>query len=219
MKQVTLNTDSWHFKYYSLIVSDKPPKSLCPYFWTMVLLMLLSPIIGFVLAIMFVNKHVSNFFDSILPKKVKPEETLEETLARWKRKEEAEKKRERFWNKAGDIFLLFLKFIVLPAIVLIVVYTLYNQVVKTGWLTTLMVTGLVLLFALFIVGVIKLYEFIGEKLSGLPKGTFNILNPFNWKVTQIVGEMIKAQYTKMCPLITWEGEKAKKNIEDYSWDD
>ena len=35
---------------------------------------------------------------------------------------------------------------------------------------------------------------------------FKFINPLRFKFVQIIGQMIKAWYTKACPLITWEGK-------------
>lgn len=216
MNQVTLNTNSWHFKYYSLIVSDNPPKSLCPYFWTMVLLMLLSPVVGLFFAINYINKQVTNFFDRVLPKKPKKEETYEEIIARWEKKDKEQKKREKFWNKAGDVLVWTLKWIILPTVLLFLIYFTYKHVVKVGWVVFLISLGIGILVSALFIGVIKLIEWITEKVhnnSNRIGKFFSYLNPLNWKATKIVGEMIKAQYTKMCPLITWVGDEKKEDTE------
>lgn len=213
MNQVTLNKNSWHFKYYSMIVSDNPPKSLCPYFWTMVIIMLLSPIVACFLSINWVMKNVTAFFDSVVPKKQKPAETYEQIIARWDREEASKKKRERFWNKAADVFLFIVKYAILPTLGLFLIFVLYTHTVKVGWLVMLITVGVVVLFALFIIGIIKLFELFEDQLSKSTSKFFTLINPFNWKATKILGEMIKAQYTKMCPLITWTGENDKEDKE------
>lgn len=212
MKEVKLNKNSWHFKYYSLVVSDNAPKSLCPYFWTMVLLIILSPIVGLGLGYVYIFKNVSIFFNKVIPKKKRKEPTYEELCAKWDKIELNKKKRERFWSKAGDVFLFFIKYIFLPFIILFTGYFMYIQITESGWLTTLRSLGLIILLTLFIFGLSKLSEFIGNNFNKLPKTMFKNFNPFNWKLIQIIGHMIKAQYTKMCPLITWEGEDKSKTL-------
>jgi hypothetical protein len=48
-------------------------------------------------------------------------------------------------------------------------------------------------------GVIIMYNFLKE-ISGI----FKYLNPFNWKITKILWEIIKSIYNKACPLIEWK---------------
>jgi hypothetical protein len=215
MAQVTLNKDSWHFKYYSMIVSDTPPKSLCPYFWTMVLLMIISPVIGVALAFIYVHKNVTSFFDSIVPKKERKHETREEIAIRWNKEAEQEMKRIKFWNKAGNYFLSFLKFVVLPILLIALIYGVYQAGVKMGWLKLIIQVIGGAIGALLLFGVFFTIDWLVNKIKS-PSSFMRNLNPFNWKATKIVGEMIKAQYTKMCPLITWEGKD--DNDEEYTVD-
>jgi hypothetical protein len=205
MEQVTLNKNSWHFKYYSSIVSDTPPKSLCPYFWTMILLMVISPI----MLLGFITIKISKLFNKIKPIATKKVETEEQRFARWEREDKKDRKRAIFWNKAGDYFVLILKYVFLPIILCLIVYYMYITGEKNGWLNLLMYFGIAILIALFFVGVILFFETYGNKIGGVIGKVLSFINPFNWKVTKICGEMIKAQYTKMCPLITWVGEDKK----------
>ena len=205
MEQVTLNKNSWHFKYYSLIVSDTPPRSLCPYFWTMILLMAMSPI----MLLGFSCIKISKLFNKIKPKATKKVETEEQRFARWDREDKKERKRIAFWNKAGDKFVLILKYVFLPIVLCLIVYHMYIAGEKNGWLNLLIYFGVGILVALFFVGVILFFETYGSKIGGAIGKVLSFINPFNWKVTKICGEMVKAQYTKMCPIITWVGEDKK----------
>jgi hypothetical protein len=204
MAQVTLNKNSWHFKYYSMIVSDTPPKTLCPYFWTMVSLIFISPVIGVIIII----KYVSLFFDKIVPKKEKKEKSYEQIEMEWKQMKEREKKREAFWNKIGDKFSWLFRFIFLPSLLIVLIYTLVKFGVKLGWMRFLIHLGLALLIIAIFLGFIYLFEKFIDKV--FVKINFKKLNPFKWKITNIIGEMIKTAYTKACPLITWQ-ENTKLN--------
>ena len=206
MAQVTLNKDSWHFKYYSMIVSDNPPKSLCPYFWTMIPLILLSPVIGLIVVLAFIHKHVTSFFDSIVPKKVKKEKTfedLEREHKEWKIKSE---KREQTWQNIGKKFAWILKFIVLPSLIIYLGYLIYTTGIKIGWFRFFinLVGGIVIVS--MVIGFIVLVETYGGRVGKFILKLLRPLNIINWKVTKICGEMIVATYTKMCPIITWEDE-------------
>lgn len=214
MAQVTLNKDSWHFSYYSLIVSDTPPKTLCPYFWTMVLLLLLSPIIGLFLFFSFIMKNVTKFFDTILPKKEEKRKTWEEIEKEWEETKLRKIKKEQFWSKVTDKFVWIMKHIVLPLIVVALVYFVYKAGIKEGWMTLLVKFGIAILFVIFIIGIVVLIEKFGGTVGKFILKCLKPLNVLNWKVTKICGEMIKVAYTKACPLITWEGETKEQFLND-----
>lgn len=190
MAQVTLNTNSWHFKYYSTIVSETPPKTLCPYFWIMTLLIIMSPFFGVAFGLSFIAKNINNFFDSILPKSKKKERTMEE----W----------EEYFREEDRKLLWCFKFIILPVILILVCYLVYQH--KVGWFVILMTLAISLSFAALIFGFVYLVEkygsFVGEKIWNVIK----FVNPLRWKITLIIVEMIKVSYTKACPIITWEGK-------------
>jgi len=216
--QVTLNKDSWHYKYYSAMVGSKPPRTLCPYFWIMVALIIISPIVGSIFLIGKITTFISKSYNKLKPKKVKPSETYEETLARWDREHATEAKRYLFWNKVGDISSKFFKWVILPVMGIGLLYMLSSSAYQMGWLTTL-VTILVILFIigimLSIYWLIDRYaEVVGGGLVRLVVTIFKFINPFNWKITMIIGEMIKAGYTKACPLIQWDEnlEESKNNL-------
>ena len=211
MAQVKLNKDSWHFKYYSMIVSSNPPKSLCPYFWTMVLLILLSPLVGLIMSIVYIMKYITMFFDWIVPKKEKKQKSMKEYQREYKKimetQKEKEKRREKFWNSVGDKFSWFFTYIFVPSGLLLLIYKVFSVAVKVGWLKFLIYFGLAILTLGLIVGFIIFVETFGGRIGKFISKCLSILNPFNWKVTKICGEMIVATYTKMCPIITWEGKE------------
>ena len=44
--RITLNSDTWHSKYYKWVLNTQNlPKSLCPYFWSLSLFLVTSPLI------------------------------------------------------------------------------------------------------------------------------------------------------------------------------
>lgn len=66
MKQVTLNKNSWHYKIYDYFVGGEP-KSLCPYFWTLVALFIFSPFILLVFGFAFLmEKYAKKIGKAIL---------------------------------------------------------------------------------------------------------------------------------------------------------
>jgi hypothetical protein len=206
MAQVTLNKKSWHFEYYSYVVSDTPPKSLCPYFWTMVAITILSPLIGLMLLFAFINKHLSSFFEKTTPKKKKMEkrETAEEIIERLEKDSIKRAKRANFWNKVGDKVSFAFRWIVFPLVVISLIYMLFQKIAETGWIPVLIAGAIAIVLCLVVVGFTLLVEKFGGKIGNFILKVLGILNPFSWKITNIIGEMIKTAYTKACPLITWE---------------
>lgn len=216
--QVTLNKNSWHYKYYNAMVSDTPPRTLCPYFWIMVALIIISPFVG----VFFLVDKTFKFFVKLIPKRAEKEETYEEMVVRWEKRDEVRRKKTKFWGNVADYISKFFKWIVLPAFGLIVLWALSVTSYELGWLQSLIRVGIFLVIVAIIVGFIYFLEEYGEYiaigLGGFGRfigKIFKFINPLNWKVTQIIGEMIKAGYTKACPLIQWDGnlEESKNNIQ------
>lgn len=219
--QVTLNKNSWHFKYYSAMVGTKPPRTLCPYFWIMVVLIIISPIVGAIYSINKTLSFIGKLYRKLTSKKVKPSETYEDTLARWDREHANETKKYLFWSKVGDLSSKFFKWVILPIVGITLLYIISSSAYQMGWLQTLITLGLILFFVGIIVGFVYLIEEYGGNIArGLGKfgriisKIFKFINPFNWKITKIIGEMIKAGYTKACPLIQWDEnlEELKNNL-------
>lgn len=221
---ITLNKNSWHFKYYSSMISETPPRSLCPYFWTMVLLIIISPIIGSAFLISLIGKKINSAVDYVKflfrskePEIKKPQKSIEELIAEMDKKYAAELVRTQRWNKAGDVVSKIVKWGLLPIIALFLLFNLGSAVYEAGWLLTLIGIGVIILIVGFILGIIYVIEEYGSAMGyGIYK-FFGYINPLNWKVVIILGEMIKTAYTKACPLITWEGNDVKESkTESYN---
>jgi hypothetical protein len=212
MTEVKLNKNSWHFKYYSYVVSSEMPKSLCPYFWTMILILILSPILLIGLLIKYLSK--------ILPKKEEKQFTIEQLVDKSHKDVEREKKRKLFWNKMGR---LFSKYILLPISIISICYMIYlvcNSFGVFGFiqmiLTILILGGVMAVSILMIEKTVKYTSRFKKYLPNLSKPLSKLLNIFTkpfkiifsffYKVFKICGQMINAQYTKMCPMIIWEEE-------------
>lgn len=209
---ITLNKNSWHFKYYSSMVSHTPPKSLCPYFWTMVLLILISPIIGIIAFVDWIGKHATNLIDYIRhlfrsqkPEVEKPKKSIEQLIAEMDKKHNAEMARVLKWNRFSDYVSKFFKWVFFPAIGLFTTYTLCVGAYDAGWFASLMTILVVFGVVGFILGVVYLIETYGSMMGRRLVKFLQFINPLNWKVIIVIGEMIKTAYTKACPLITWEG--------------
>jgi hypothetical protein len=207
MAQVTLNKNSWHFQYYSMIVSDTPPKTLCPYFWTMVAILIMSPIVGLIFLISFIMKHVTDFFDKVTPKKEKKQKTFEDLEAELREIRMKREQKEKFWNKAGDVTSWTFGRVFVPLLFISLLYLAYRSAIKIGWLEFFVSLGIGLLLMSAILGIVFLIEKFGGRVGRFILMVFQIVNPLNWKAVKILGEMINAAYTKACPLITWEENK------------
>jgi hypothetical protein len=203
MNNVTLNKDSWHFKYYSAVVGGDPPKTLCPYFWMMFLLIVISPLI----LILFVSFKVIDFIGKLKPRKTKEALTYEELEIEWEKQEEKEKKQRVFWNNAGDKFLLFIKYVFVPAIAIFLIYQAFQFGSKLGWLQLLINIGVGILIISSVVGLFVVIEKYGGRVGKVILKGLNFINPFNWKITNIIGEMINAWYTNSCPIVDWVGDE------------
>jgi len=215
---ITLNKNSWHFKYYSSMISHTPPRSLCPYFWTMVLLIIISPVIGAGLLVSFISKQIKSAFEYVKflfrsrePEVKKPQRTIEELIDEMDKQYAAELARSQKWNKAGDVVSKFFKWVVTPIMGLFLLFSLGGAIYDAGWLTTLITIGIIILFVGVIVGLIYIIEEYGSRMGKGISKFFSFINPLNWKLVIIIGEMIKTAYTKACPLITWEGNDIKES--------
>lgn len=209
MKRVTLNKDSWHFKYYTTVMSNQAPSSLCPYFWQMVLLLGLSPIIIPFMGIASGVSKLNKFLEKTFPKKVKKQLTMEQRIEKMdKELEKLRIKNERL-NKAADATSKISKWILLPVVVLGLLYMIYNAVSTIGLLALFVHICIAIGIIAIVAGIIYIGVEYGDKISKPVGKFFSFINPLNWKFIQIIGEMIYAWYKNACPLITWEGENIK----------
>ena len=211
---VTLKQNSWHFKLYSKVVDDNPPKTLCPYFWSLVAILLFSPILLMILLIKKTIEGVEYLKKNITPKKVEPEKSFEERLDEMRKRIDKDNKREVRRRKSLDFMIgvgsLLFKWIVLPLLAIGVVYTFFIAGNKLGWLQFLGVIAFVVGVILTIFGLIWAVDTYGHKIIHPIGRVLRKLNPTKWSIIQIIGGMIYATYVKACPVIQWEGKEVKK---------
>lgn len=192
MKKVTLNKKSWHFKIYSFVVDSNAPKSLCPYFWTMVAIFCFSPILLCIFSIGFIVTKLSKFFD-------RP------TTAKERGRKDAKKaSRVKFWNRIGDAFKWFIPRMFLLLFLAIFVLGSYLYTVEEGIGSFLLRLLIIILIALTIIGFVYSIQKLAEFAKPSAKKFFRVINPLNWKVVKLLGIMIVATYKKMCPMIEWK---------------
>ena len=178
--KIQLNKNSWHFKYYSTIIQDTPPKTLCPYFWSMVGLIVVSP---FFLPFMLGSK-----IGSMLPKKKKtPKKSIYDMTGEEIEKElEMMKKRQRRSEILGKIMVsLFILFVST-----ILGIGLYFGVKQEGLFNVIRNLLSIVGFCFILYLIIDLIFKNSKKIG-------------NWGVIKIPVAMIKAVYKKACPLIDW----------------
>jgi hypothetical protein len=191
--KIQLNKNSWHFKYYSKVIGGTPPKTLCPYFWCMVALIVVSP----VFLLFWSGMWVGEKFNRMIPKKTpKPkksvydmtEDELDNELERIKRRL---KKSEVMGKIVMTIFMLF--------IVSLVVLTFYLGAKKDGWFEALKTMfSLIGLWSVMYFTIKFLIERnVGTKLSKM------LCRVSNKNIIRVPFEMVKSFYTKTCPLINW----------------
>jgi hypothetical protein len=198
MKKVSLDKNSWHFKYYSLVTGNETPKTLCPYFWTMVILVLLSPVILFIVGIAKLVSYISKFVN-----KNKPVKVYDEVKEQKKRLRSV--KLEKIFEIIAKVVLGFL----LLVFVSLIIYAFYDTVGKIGWFQLLKsvfaVIGLCTSVTLITLGLVEVR--IGRLIM---KTKFMV---GLGKMLSVIKSMVIAVYTKSCPLVEW-GDSRLVTTED-----
>lgn len=207
MKQVKLNRDSWHFKYYINVIGSNPPKSLCPYFWSLFALVLFSPLIFFIYGLFKFSDFFSAKMDKFLPKKESISFKSDEDWRNYfENQKQNEIKRKEYWNKMTPKIILISKWVLVPLVLISLSYLIFFVGNKIGWYELLIKTTIIVVFIVFVFSLIAFIDTISEKMNTTFKKIWRFINPFKWSLTQIVSGMIYAWYKKSCPLIEWEGE-------------
>jgi MFS family permease len=176
--QITLSKNNIFSRYYRWVFRDRLPMSLCPFFWTMIFLIVLSPIILTFKLAMYIQDNVH------FPNKPRKERSAEY----WKKRNERNKKTEKLSTKIGKVFFgLIIAFNTVLVIIFIV-----TSIGEVGWIKFFIYTFSLIGLIGSIVGV--LYAFI----------TTDILERIGRSpIIQIPVHMISAVYHKMCPIINW----------------
>ena len=177
---ITLNKSSWHFKLYSTIFSDTPPKSLCPYFWSMVAIVVFSPFLLF----LFIMRFLSALFEKKeTPAKKPMSEMSSEELELDNERLRKKLKRSEVGAKIvlGVSGLLALGLLVLSS---------YFWISKDGWFVFFRAIFAVIGMGVSVYGILTL---ISKNYSNIVKSNF----------VKVPSEMIKSIYTKACPIISW----------------
>mgnify|MGYP000741896822 CR=1 FL=1 len=112
--KVTLNRESWHYRLFKKeFPYTTPPASLCPYFWTIVGLCLVTPFLSAGRGL----EKASKWIGSLIPKPkevVKPPQSHEEWMAEWNERIKKDKIKQERLDKIGKavgkgfLYLLFI---------------------------------------------------------------------------------------------------------------
>ena len=185
--KITLNAESWHSRYYKWVLKSKNlPKSLCPYFWILLLFLATAPFIVFGKCISWIFTFAGKIF-----KKKKKELTWEEEM-------EKELKRNRFYTMVGKIFFGFLALLFL----FVFIALMYGAHQKHTW-------SWIIHEAIYIIGLVT--TFIGlfwlaietirwMKLERITETKLWISIGNGWNV--MIGFLV-ASKEKVCPIIDW----------------
>jgi len=183
--EVSLSRNSWHAKYYNFVKGHYPTyefKSLCPYFWTILTLVLLSPVIVLwkvfnKLAIKPVGSAINYTIHKALSQPSKPRKEPSK-ISKW-----YDRNDKKIGDWFGKIYLITMGLISL--IILIVgIVTLFQE--NGAWL------GFVYIFA-FIGGFVSLFLLIW--------GVISLSDTDTWKM---IRGMIYSTKNKVCPMIKWD---------------
>jgi len=208
--KVTLNRESWHYRLFKKeLPYTNAPASLCPYFWTIVGLCLVTPFLLVGRGLERLSKWVSN----LIPKSkevVKPEQSHDEWLKEWNDKIKKDRIKQERLDKIGKIVgkgLLYLLFI---GGCIGIVFGLYTIVTESKLMEMAVALVIVVSMVGVVLGLAWAIEKFGHYLADWIISFFKWINPFKWSITKMIGWMIVAGYKKMCPLVEWSGEEIKK---------
>ena len=177
---ITLSKNSWHFKIYSMVFSDRTPKSLCPYFWSWVGMVIVSPI----LVLIGLMKFLSKVFESKPVSKKSINDMTDEEIT--KKYQEVLKKEKRA-ELTAKIFLGFWVFVCFA----LIIFTAYLQINKDGWFDFFRFVFSLIGVCTTLYWIIRLVAHYSEKIG-------------NSNVIKVPVAIIKSVYTKTCPIINWK---------------
>ena len=176
--QITLSKNNIFSRYYRWVFRDRLPMSLCPFFWTMIFLIVLSPIILTFKLVMYIVDNVH------FPSKPRKERSAEY----WEKRHKQNQKFEKVSSKVGKVIVGFF----IGCYVVLVLIFIVTSIGKVGWLH-------------FFIYLFSLVGLIGSIVGVLCAFiTTDILERIGRSaIIQIPVHMISAVYHKMCPIINW----------------
>jgi hypothetical protein len=191
--EVSLSRNAWHSKYYNFVKGHYPTydfKSLCPYFWTMVSLILLSPVIVSWKVIKMIIKRpiksagnvIASSVDKVFSQPIKPRKEPSK-FSKW-----YDRNGEKIGEWFGKIYLITMGLIALTLLIVGIVI-LFQE--KGAWL------GFVYIFTI-IGGLVSLFSLI-----------WLVISFFETDIWKMIKGMIYSTKNKVCPMITWETNERK----------
>ena len=191
--EVSLSRNAWHAKYYNFVKGHYPTydfKSLCPYFWTMVTLILLSPVIVSWKVIKMIIKRpiksagnvIASSVDKVFSRPIKPHKEPSK-FSKWY---------DRNGGKIGEWFSkIYLITVGLMALIIFIfgIVTLFQE--NGAWL-----------------GFVYIFAFIGAFVS-LVLLIWMVISFFETDSWKMIKGMIYSTKNKVCPMITWETNERK----------
>lgn len=183
--QVSLSKNSWHAQYYNWVKGYYPTyefKSLCPYFWTIVSFILLSPV--FVLWKLIKSltvKPITKVIERSVDKSLSKPHKEPNKFSKWY---------DRNDKKIGNFFAYTYFGGMLLILLIVLIGLLMESVTKNGvWMT------LVYTFAI-IGGLVTLFFVIW--------GIMHIFETETWRMIKGMSYSVK---NKVCPMIEWKTDE------------
>lgn len=183
--KVSLSRESWHAKYYNFVKGYYPTyefKSLCPYFWTIVSFILLSPLIvtwkGLKLLLV---KPVVKVIEYRMDKSLSRPYKEPSKLSKWYSKNDSS-----IGKWVGRLYFSLMGLLLLIVLVGSLIKLFQD---KGAWM-----------------GIIYIFAWIG----GITTGVFSIwgiISFFETDTWTMIRGMVYSVKNKVCPMITWEDKR------------
>jgi len=182
---VSLSRESWHSKYYKFVKGYYPTyefKSLCPYFWTIVTLILLSPVIVLWKSINKLTvKPISKAIDYSITKSLSKPYKEPSKFSKW-----YDKNGKSIGKWMGRIYIGSM----LSLLTLMLIGSLIQLFQEKGaWL-----------------GIIYIFAWIGILTTSILAiwGIISFFETDTWRMVKGMSYSIK---NKVCPMIIWEDKR------------
>lgn len=180
MKEVTLSKSAWHVKFFTWATGSAPKwNNLCPYFWSLVSLLIIFPLLLLWKIVKLIFKGISSIIENIPEKPEKEYVSKEPTPQSIKR------------LKIFDSILKWIARIVIILYLSLCVITIILAIYKL-----FMAEGAVLSF-------IYIFAFIGV-LAVVIAIIWGIISYLNSDTHEMIKGMIHAKKQKYCPHINWK---------------
>lgn len=189
--EISLSRNSWHAKYYNFVKGHYPTydfKSLCPYFWTMVTLILLLPVILIWKSVKSIVKGTVKSVGNVIASSV--DKVFSQPIKPHKEPTKFSKWYDRNGYKIGEWFARFYLY-TMGLILLIATITsivlLFQE--KGTWLAF-----------------IYIFAIIGSVVSVVSL-TWGVMTFFETETWRMIKGMMYSTKNKVCPMINWKSDE------------